>query len=332
VSIVLEDGRTLDVASGSAPGGEPLTPASRMPAGGVGRTFVAAAVLKAVDDRALALDTPIEMWLGRQLWFPRLPNAPDLTLRLLLGHRSGMPDARPTDAFLAAAATDLDKQWLLSQIAASALDLKPRSKAGARYFETGMDYVIAGSVYERAMNRPLFMDIEQKILRPLGLSNTVPAARRDLTGVVPGRLAPAAAPYAKFGLADTTMRNGRFAYNLQAEHAGGGIISTSHDLARWASLLWTGKVFSEARLYDMLDGKPTGENTTFGLGTEIVPSARGPIYLHDGWIFGYQTAVFYLPEHKLAAAIQVNADPDPRSGTTPDALLGRLVGWVLRNK
>jgi hypothetical protein len=58
-------------------------------------------------------------------------------------------------------------------------------------------------------------------------------------------------------------------------------------------------------------------------------SARGPVYMHDGWIFGYQTVVLYLPDQKLAAAIQVNADPN---GTSPDAVLGRLVSWVLRNK
>ena len=331
VSIVLEDGRTLDVASGAADG-TPLTPASRMPAGSVGKTFIAAAILKAVDARVLTLDNPIEMWLGRQLWFPRLPNARELTLRQLLSHRSGIPETQENDAFMAAITTNLDKNWLSSQLMASVLDQKAQSKPGTKYLYTDMNYIIAGAVYERAMNRPLFMEIDQKILQPFGLTNTVPAANRDLTGVVPGRLEPTAVPYAKFGLADSSMRNGRFAYNLQAEHAGGGLISTSHDLARWASLLWTGKVFSEARLYDMLDGKPTGENSTYGLGTEIVSSARGPIYLHDGWIFGYQTVVFYLPEQKLAAAIQVNADPSPNSGTTPDALLGRLVSWVLRNK
>lgn len=330
VSIVLEDGRTLDVASGSA-GDAALTPASRMPAGSVGKTFVAAAILKAVDDRVLTLDTPIDMWLGRQLWYPRVPNAPELTLRMLLGHRSGIPDTRDNAAFLTAITTNLDKQWLSSQLAASVLDYKPKSKAGTKYLYTDMNYVIAGAVYERALNRPLFMEIDQKILQPLGLTNTVPAANRDLTGVVPGRLNTNDPMYAKSGLTDSTMRNGRFAYNLQAEYAGGGIISTSHDLARWASLLWTGKVFSEARLYDMLDGKPADQGT-YGLGTQILPSARGPIYLHDGWIFGYQTVVLYLPDQKITAAIQVNADPDPRAGTTPDAVLGRLVSWVLRNK
>jgi CubicO group peptidase (beta-lactamase class C family) len=327
VSIVLEDGRTLDVASGSA-GSTPLTPASRMPAGSVGKTFIAAAILKAVDDRNLTLDNPIEMWIGRQLWFPRLPNSRELTLRQLLNHRSGIPEVLENDAFMTAITTNLDRQWLSSQLIAFVLDQKPRSKVGAKYFYTDMNYILAGAVYERAMNRPLFMDIEHKILQPLGLTDTVPAARRDMTNVVPGRLEPEVLPYAKFGMGDSSMRNGQFTYNVQAEHAGGGFISTSHDLARWASLLWTGKVFSQARLAEMLDGKPTDRGTSYGLGTELMASARGPVYMHDGWIFGYQTAVLYLPDQKLAAAIQVNADPN---GTAPDAVLGRLVSWVLRN-
>jgi CubicO group peptidase (beta-lactamase class C family) len=332
VSIVFEDGRTLDVASGTADGTQPLSPASRMPAGSAGKTFVAAMILKAVDDGVLDLDTPIEKWLGRALWFPRLPNAKDLTLRLLLSHRSGVPDATRTDAFMAAITTNLDKQWSSSQLVEFVLDMKPRSKAGTRYFYTDTNYVIAGAVYERAVGRPLFSDIEQRILQPEALAHTVPAARRDMTGVVQGRLDASQPLYAPHKLGGTSLRNGRFVYNAQAEFAGGGLITTSHDLAKWATRLWTGKVFSRARLYDMLDAKPTGEESAYGLGTEIVSSARGPIYLHDGWIFGYQTVVLYLPEQKLTAAIQVNADPDAASGTTPDALLGRLVSWVLRNK
>ena len=274
----------------------------------------------------------LEMWIGRQLWFPRLPNARELTLRQLLNHRSGMPESQDNDAFMTAVTTSLDKNWLASQLIASVLDLKPRSKPGAKYYYTDMNYIIAGAVYERATNRPLFMEINSKFLQPLGLTDTVPAANRDMTNVVPGRLEPAAVPYAKFGLGDSSMRDGKFTYNAQAEYAGGGLISTSHDLAKWASQLWTGKLFSADRLYDMLNGQPTGENSNYGLGTEIVSSGRGPIYMHDGWIFGYQTMVMYLPDLKIAAAIQVNADPNPNASITPDAVLGRLVSWVLKNK
>ena len=127
--------------------------------------------------------------------------------------------------------------------------------------------------------------------------------------------------------------NGKFTYNAQAEYAGGGIISTPHDLARWAEQLWTAKVFSEARLLEMLDGKPTDvKGILYGLGTEIHSSARGPIYVHDGWIFGYQSVVLYLPDLKLAAAIQVNTDYDAKAPMAPDVLLGQLVSWVLKNK
>jgi CubicO group peptidase (beta-lactamase class C family) len=333
VSIVLEDGRTLDVVSGTADGTQPLTLASRMPAGSVGKTFVAAAILKAVDDGVLNLDTPIEKWMGRQLWWDRVPNAHQLTLRMLLSHRSGIPEAQENDAFMTAITTNLDKNWIASQLINFVLDQKPRSKPGTKYFYTDMNYVIAGAVYERAVGRPLFGEIERNFIEPLGLAQTVPAAKRDLTDVVPGRLDPGEKMYAAHGLKDSSMRNGRFAYNAQAEYAGGGIISTSHDLARWASQLWTAKVFSEARLAEMLDGKPTdAKGVLYGLGTEIHASSRGPIYVHDGWIFGYQSVMLYLPDLKLAAAIQVNADYEANAPMAPGIMLGQLVSWVLKNK
>jgi CubicO group peptidase (beta-lactamase class C family) len=334
VSILFDDGLALHAASGWADPArsERLSPSSRMPAGGAGKTFVAAAILQAVDDGVLNLDSPIEKWMGRELWFPRVPNAQALALRLLLGHRSGVPDLAGTDALTKAMTTNVGKRWTSSELVAFVLDQKPRSRAGTRYLYSDMNYVIAGAVFERAVGRPLFSDVARRVLEPSALGQTSVSERRDMTGVVPGRLDMTDGRYAKYGLADTTLRNGQFIYNTQFEYAAGGIVSNAPDLARWATLLWTGKVFSAARLAEMLDGKPSEEDARYGLGTKLLTSARGPIYVHDGWIPGYQTTVFRLPDQKLSAAIQVNSDQLKTFSMAPDVLLGQLVGWVLRQE
>jgi CubicO group peptidase (beta-lactamase class C family) len=46
-----------------------LTPTSRMLAGSTGKTFVAAAILQAVDEGKLDLDSRIEKWIGKEEWF-----------------------------------------------------------------------------------------------------------------------------------------------------------------------------------------------------------------------------------------------------------------------
>lgn len=332
-SILLADGRVLDVASGWADADrrQPLTPESRMPAGSVGKTFVAAAILQGVDGGVLDLDSPIEKWIGQETWFPRLPNARTVTLRLLLSHRSGVPDSDET-AFMKAVTTNVEKTWTPAELIAFVLDKKPRFSAGSKYFYTDMNYIIAGAVFEHAVGQPLFDEIDRRLVKPFSLSRTTPSGRRDMTGVVAGHLDMKGNDYRKFGLPDTSLRDGKFTYNAQAEYAGGGMISTSHDLAQWAAALWSGRAFSAARLADMLDGKPSEKNVKYGLGAEIRASGRGPMYLHDGWIFGYTTVMLYLADEHISAAIQVNSDPMPPSKLQAGDVIGSLVSWVLKEK
>src|SRR5437867_4357860 len=64
VAVVLPDGQVFTGAAGWADTAHrvPLKPTDRMPAGSVGKTFVAAIILKAVDDGKLDLDSRIERW------------------------------------------------------------------------------------------------------------------------------------------------------------------------------------------------------------------------------------------------------------------------------
>ena len=129
----MPDGRVIDAAAGWADDARtvPVNTTSRMPAGSVGKTFVAAAILRAVDAGRLDLDAKISGWVGDEAWFARVPNHADLTLRLLLQHRSGLPDAQESRAFADAIASHLDRTWTPADLIAFVLDKKPRFRAGA---------------------------------------------------------------------------------------------------------------------------------------------------------------------------------------------------------
>ena len=103
VAVVGPDGEVVHVAAGLADStsGAPMTTRHHLPAGSVGKTGLAAVVLDLVADGTLDLDAPVSRWLGHEDWFDRLPNAgPDLTLRRLMNHASGIPDHLETDGFL----------------------------------------------------------------------------------------------------------------------------------------------------------------------------------------------------------------------------------------
>jgi len=331
-AVAMPDGRVIVAASGWADAAHqvPLTAASRMPAGSVGKTFVAAAILAAVDDKVLDLDSPIERWLGKEPWFGRLPNAKGLTLRLLLSHRSGVPEGYENDAFVKAVTTDVGRAWSPLDLLRFVFDKKPLSRPGTKYSYTDMNYVIAGVVFEHAVGQPLFSEIERRILTPLGLDDTLPLARQDWRAVVPGFLDPRDPIFAAAASNGETLRDGRFVFAVQAEYAGGGLISTSRDLARWAKQLWEGRIFSPPRLAEMLDAKPSEGGARYGLGVSVSQSNAGPVYGHDGWTPGYRTVVVYFPDLRLGAALQVNSDPMKKHKLEPNDCLSQILSIVVR--
>jgi D-alanyl-D-alanine carboxypeptidase len=328
-AIAMPDGQVVVAATGWADSEHktPMKPSDRMPAGSVGKTFVAAAILQAVDDGKLDLDSKIERWLGREAWFGRLPNAHDLTLRLLLSHRAGIPDDMAEKGFAKAATSNLEKDWSPSELIGWVLDQKPLFSAGEKYYYTDMNYIVAGMVFEVATGLKLFAEVERRIVKPFGLDQTIPSENRSLPDVVPGELDPGV-----LKLKGQTIRDGHFVYNLQIEYAGGGMISTSGDLARWAKLLWESKVFSQAMLEQMLDAKPDEKGFKYGLGVGIAQSKAGRAYVHDGQIPGYQTSIIYFPDYKIAAAVQTNADQLKRFKAPFDNCIGGVAGVALKDR
>ncbi|HLJ88502.1 MAG TPA: serine hydrolase domain-containing protein [Candidatus Angelobacter sp.] len=328
-AIVMPDGQVVSAAAGWADAERKILmqPSDRMPAGSVGKTFVAAVILQAVDDGQLDLDSKIERWLGHEAWFGRLPNAHDLTLRLLLSHRSGIPDNVTEKEFPHAAISNLEKDWTPQELIGWVLDKKPLFPAGKKYYYTDINYTVAGMVFETATGRKLFGEVERRIVKPFGLDQTLPSESRSMKDVVPGELDPS---YLK--LKGQTIRDGHFVYNIQIEYAGGGMISTSRDLARWAKLLWEGKVFSPAMLQQMLDAKPDEKGFKYGLGVAVAQSEAGTAYEHDGQIPGYQTAIIYFPDYKIAAAVQMNADQLKRFKVPFEKCIGRVAGVALKDR
>src|SRR5690606_38662353 len=81
--VVLPGGKVLAVSVGWADTArrEPMTTTHKLLSGSVGKTYVAAIALRLVHEGKLRLDEPIATYLGQEPWFPRLPNAKDITVR-----------------------------------------------------------------------------------------------------------------------------------------------------------------------------------------------------------------------------------------------------------
>lgn len=321
VGVVLADGTSFGLAVGlsDVSAKRAMSPDDLLLQGSVGKTYVAAVALQLIGEGKIGLDDKIEKWLGRDTWFARLPNARDITVRMLMKHTSGLVRYEVNEKFTADLTRQPDKVWKPQELVSYILDAPAPFAAGKGWNYSDTNYIVLGMIIERVTGKTYYQELERRILKPLALSRTIPSDKRMIRGLSQG-YAGAGNP---FGGTDAMISDGKFAINPQFEWTGGGIASTSEDLARWAKMLYEGKAFESSLLPQMLDGVPArlGPESKYGLGVIIRPTALGLTYGHSGFFPGYLTEMMYFPESKIAIAVQVNSSV-PR--TTPKPL-GRFI-------
>lgn len=331
VGFVLPDGRSFSVSVGMADLERKTTlePKDRMLAGSIGKTFAAAVTLQLVAEGRIKLDDPIERWFGREPWFARLPNAREITLRMLMNHTSGIPEHVLDEKFIAALRANPDKAWKPEELIAYVLDKKPLFAAGKGWSYADTNYILIGMIFERATGKKLYAEVARRILRPLGLTDTIPSDRRALPGVITGY----SRPNSPFGFEGRVIVDGKFIINPQMEWTGGGFASTAGDLARWARALYDGKVLGKAELDQMLAGvdatQGRGAGGSYGLAVQIRSSDWGTSYGHGGWFPGYLSEMEYFPEKKIAIAVQFNTDNGRQLKRGPRAYIAEVMRIIL---
>ena len=291
----------------------PMKPNHLLLQGSVGKTYVAAVALQLVQEKKLGLDDKIEKYLGTLPWFSRLPNARDITVRMLMNHTSGLVRYEFKEQFVKDLTASPDKVWKPEELVSYILDTAPPFAAGKGWDYSDTNYIVLGMIIEKITGKTYYAEMRRRVLTPFKLSQTVPSDRRIIPNLSQG-YAGADNP---FGGRDAMINDkGEMIINPQFEWTGGGIASTASDLARWASLLYEGKVFDAAMLSAMLEGVPArlGPEAKYGLGVIIRPTPLGISYGHSGFFPGYITEVMYFPQLKTAIAIQVNTSVPRATG------------------
>lgn len=310
-AFILPDNRVSSVAVGYSDVEEQveMKPGDRMPSGSTGKTFVSALAILLAQEGVFSLDDKAEKWLGEREWFDRMPNAKDLTARILLRHQSGIIEpyrveetSKQIFGMLSAnPEMDIPPEEVLSYV----IDREPLFEAGKGFNYSDSNYLIVGLIIEEATQSTYYQELQKRILIPHGLTNTLAQDRQILPGLIPG--------YTNFlGIfgkeAVKTVTEGKMIYNPKFEWTGGGIITNSGDLVRWAKLLYEGKLASKPYLDELLEHDPSISN--YGLGVFSHDTELGPVFGHRGIMPGYLTVMNYFADYKFAVAAQFNRDHD----------------------
>ncbi len=192
--------------------------------GSITKQFTAAAILKLEMMGRLRVSDPISRYVG-----PVPPDKAPITLRALLTHTSGLPDALGDDYDV------LSREQMLAGALAAPLVDRP----GARFHYSNVGYSMLAAIVERVSGEPYERFLRRHLFRPAGMRQTgyvLPrwprrrvAVEYDRRGRAQGR--PFDHPWAPDGPY----------WNLRGN---GGLLSTARDMACWHRALEGDRVLS----------------------------------------------------------------------------------------
>ena len=333
VGVVLKDGTSFAVTTGVADRatGTPVKSDDLFMAGSTGKTFFAAVAAQLIEAGTLDLDAPISRYLGRRPWFARLPNAKDITVRMLMTHTSGLVRYEMNPKFTADLRAQPDKSWTPEEEIGYLLDATPPFAAGQGWDYSDTNYIVLGMILEQITGTKLYDEVQRRFLGPLKLTRVVPTTSRRIPGLVAG-YAGARDP---LGLPDEVLKNGEFVVNPQFEWTGGGYATSPLDLARWGHELYAGRALSQttrARMIDAAVPARLGPETKYGLGVIVrEKTPAGPTWGHSGFFPGYVTELVHFRDTGTTLAIQVNSSDGRATGTRrPIRVLYDIAAMVTR--
>jgi len=319
LGVVTKDGQIFGLASGVSDRGtgKAMTPDDLLLAGSTGKTFFAAVALELIESSRLDLDAPISKYLGTRPWFSRLPNATDITVRMLMTHTSGLVRYEMNPKFTADLRANPDKTWTPDEEIAYLLDATPPFAAGQGWDYSDTNYIVLGTIMEGITGRKLYDLVQERFLRRLKITHVVPSTSRRIPSLASG-YAGARDP---LGLPDEVVKDGVFVINPQFEWTGGGYATSARDLARWGHELYAGRAISQ-KMRDLMIASAVparlGPDTQYGLGVIVRKTPAGTAWGHSGFFPGYQTELLYLPETGLTLAVQINSSaPRPGGSRSP---------------
>jgi CubicO group peptidase (beta-lactamase class C family) len=269
----------------------------------VAKPITATAVLQLVEAGRIEMDAPVQRYC-RAYPEKRWP----VTVRQLLSHTSGVRHA--SDREDEQTAYYPDTQAALRIFHMERLQHEP----GTRVTYSTLGYTILACAIEGASGQSYMDYLNTKILAPAGMVNTT---RDTISHTNPQR----ALGYRKDGRRIEPSRRVDTSFKL----AGGGLVSTVVDLARFAITLQEGRYVSSETLQLMWTpvSLTNGTATPFGLGWQVTEHDGHRIVVVAGQQDEVSTVLLMVPDRNAAIVMMSNLERHAEQ-LTP------VVGRILR--
>ncbi|BBZ16152.1 serine hydrolase domain-containing protein [Mycolicibacterium gadium] len=316
VRVTVDGQEVVTDAVGESMTGVPAATNMHFRNGAVAISYVATLLLKLVDEKKVGLDDKLSKFL------PEIPHADRVTLGQLAQMTSGYVDyvignTAMNDALYA----NPFRRWTVHDLLQYAIEQPLLYEPGTNWNYAHTNYLLLGLALEKATGQEMPKLLSDKVLRPLGLTNTV----NSLTPEIPApalhafsserraflKIPPGTPFYEESTFWDPswTITHGAIQttdiYDMEATAAGigsGRLLSTK-SYEKMVSTDLRGKTRKQpgcTTCDEMTDGY------TYGLGIVI----SGNWLLQNPLMSGYSAIEAYLPSQKIAIAVAATYLPE----------------------
>lgn len=264
--------------------------------GSVTKTFTVILILQLVEQGSIQLTDTIGQYVSG------LPNGDSATIAMLASMTSGIPSYTQDDTFVDAMFADPQQvftpQQLLDYVRGKPADFP----AGTKVAYSNSNTVALGLVIEQKMNMPFAQALQQNILGPLGLTQTLAATSSAIPDPHWRGVTTQGDPVGV--VKDPTDWNPSWAFSA------GNMISTLDDLHTWTVALGTGKgiVSPQMQAIRMASMNSTVPANSFEKRYALGFGGFSGWIGHTGELPGFNTSILYDPKTGTALVAMVNSD------------------------
>jgi CubicO group peptidase (beta-lactamase class C family) len=294
-----------------------VTPDTLFSAQSMSKNFTAAAVLIAVQDGLLDMDTPIKEYLPGFTVNSRFQAHPEekITLRLLLSHRAGFTHEAPVGNNYDGNSSSFEKH--IRSISHTWL----RFPVGQRYSYSNLGVDLAGYILQVKSGMTFQRYVKQKLLDPIGMAASsfeMDYIRRSAQRAVGHSSLP------------------KEAVEVPMIPAG-GLYTNARELARYVQFhLNGGKVSGAAlindnllrQMYEIPSALPR-QTEGYGLGIAISSKHEAMCLNHGGGGFGFLSNMIWYPEFGLGIVLLTNSSDHSFQNALPNQVLDRFIAAKL---
>ncbi len=266
--------------------------------GSVTKTITAGCILQMAQEGLLSLDDKLHQHLDT---FNNIN--PNITVRQLLRHQSGIFDVVTHPDFNVVMNSNLDSIWQIKSAVQSFVGT-PLFQPGAAWSYSNTNYLLLGMIIEKISGQLYNEEIHERFFGPLGLSTfahppfnnlPLPVANVWLNLVSPSFTSDAGDYIAQWDNFNSAMG------------PSGCWFATAADLARWMHAYQSSEVLSDSMLLQCratVPSQPSGVN--YGLGIMERKFLNQTAYGHGGDL-GYCANAYYFPGKDLSISV-INND------------------------